>query len=76
MVFESHRTVGVSGPVPRTESPASTSTMIGWLLSLVDGWHDRAERRRSHERIDEHLMRDIGLTPIDITVLALKTGMR
>jgi len=76
MVFESQQTVGPSGTAPQTEKSASASTMAGCLLSLFARWQDQAERRRSYERINEHLMRDIGMTPVDMTVLALKAGMR
>jgi uncharacterized protein YjiS (DUF1127 family) len=77
MAFESHRTVGVSGAALRTETRGSISTMVGCLLSLFAGWQGRAVGRcRTHERINDHLMRDIGLMPVDIAVLALKTGMR
>ena len=76
MVFESQRMVGLSGHASRTEISASISTMVGRLLGLFEDWQDRAERRRGYEGINEHLMRDIGMTPVDITVLALRAGMR
>jgi uncharacterized protein YjiS (DUF1127 family) len=70
MAFESHRTVGLGGGALRAETRASTSTMVGCLLSLFAGWQDRAVgRRRGYERINDHLMRDIGLMPVDIAAL-------
>jgi uncharacterized protein YjiS (DUF1127 family) len=57
------RTTFTSAPVPARQS----FPFISWLRSrLLARWYDRHLQRRDLSEIDDHLLRDLGLTPEDV----------
>jgi uncharacterized protein YjiS (DUF1127 family) len=46
------------------------------LVSLLAVWHARWKSRRFLHRLPDHLLRDIGLTPDDVTREAVKPFWR
>ena len=68
--IELHGTIGAGFADRRAGSTASSASIVGRLFALLAEWQERIERRRSYERIDAHLMQDIGLTPVDMIAAA------
>ena len=56
-------TASTSAPLP---SRRSFSFVTWFRLRLLARWHDRHVRRLDLAEIDDHLLRDLGLTPEDV----------
>jgi uncharacterized protein YjiS (DUF1127 family) len=56
-------------PVPNyveSQRVAVFFAAIGRILHTLRVWSKRAESRRAHAMLSDHLLRDIGLTPADV----------
>lgn len=56
-------TASTSAPLP---SRRSFSFVTWFRLRLLARWHDRHVQRLDLAEIDDHLLRDLGLTPEDV----------
>ncbi|TPM35584.1 DUF1127 domain-containing protein [Mesorhizobium sp. B2-3-4] len=57
------RTASAPAPLPRRQS----FPVVTWIRSrLLTRWHDRYRQRCDLREIDDHLLRDIGLTRQDV----------
>jgi uncharacterized protein YjiS (DUF1127 family) len=65
----SHRTARSFGGASRATAPAILSTI---LAAALDAWHVlgvwawRSDQRRRLERLDDHILRDVGLTRAEV----------
>jgi uncharacterized protein YjiS (DUF1127 family) len=48
---------------PMVTPPASSSLILGWIVTTLREWRHRRVGRRELARLDERALRDIGLDP-------------
>jgi len=70
MVTEWSRQPGFAAHAPSSEARHAATSGLARLFDLVRFWRGGVEWRRSYGPIDDHLLRDIGLTRADIGLIA------
>jgi uncharacterized protein YjiS (DUF1127 family) len=70
MVSEWDRRSRLAAFGPRPASGGATSSMLSRLFGCIGFWRGTANRRLAVEPLDDHLLRDIGLTRSDINLLS------
>lgn len=45
---------------------AAAASLPGRFFSLFMGWQERAEQRRTLQQLDDHMLRDLGLSRADV----------
>jgi uncharacterized protein YjiS (DUF1127 family) len=58
--IELHRTPSVLSGV------RAFAELVGGALTLAYGWHERIRQRHALARLDDRILRDIGLSPADV----------
>ena len=63
-------TTGIAGGLPMRDLPVSQSWLaplsVAWLVDMMMDWRERARQRRLLARMDQHMLRDIGLSLADV----------
>ena len=70
MVTVWDRTAGSGAPAPRAGSFRETPSGLSRLFALLCFWRVGDERRLVAERLDDHLLRDIGLTRTEFNLMS------
>jgi len=70
MVSEWDRRARVAAFGPRPAAAGATASLLSRLFSCIGFWRATAGRRLAAEPLDDHLLRDIGLTRSDINLLS------
>ena len=70
MVSEWDRRARLAAFGPHPSAGAATASLVSRLLGLVGFGRAAADRRIAPEPLDDHLLRDIGLTRSDINLLS------
>ncbi len=58
--------IGFTAQAVRPTAAIGGSGLVARLLTTLLGWSARARERRSLYRLDDHLLKDIGLTRADV----------
>ena len=70
MVTEGYRTAGSGARAPRAGSVRETPSGLSRLFAFMCFWRVGEERGPTEERLDDHLLRDIGLTRTDLNLVS------
>ena len=70
MVTEWDRTAGLGARAPRTGLDRATPYGVSRLFAFICFWRVGTERRLAAERLDDHLLRDIGLTRTEFNLMS------
>ena len=70
MVTEWDRMARPGARAPRAALGRATPSGLSRLFAWVCFWRVGAERRLSAERLDDHLLRDIGLTRTEFNLMS------
>jgi len=70
MVTEGYRTAGSGARAPRAGSVRETPSGLSRLFAFMCFWRVGEERRLAAERLDDHLLRDIGLTRTEFNLMS------
>ena len=70
MVTDWDRTAGSGARARRAGSVRSTRSGLSRLLGFLCFWRVGEDRRLAAERLDDHILRDIGLTRTEFNLLS------
>ena len=70
MVTVWDRTAGAGARAPRAGSARATPSGLSRLIALLCFWRVGEERRLAAERLDDHLLRDIGMSRTEFNLLS------
>ena len=70
MVTVWDRTAGAGAGARRPGSARATPSGLSRLFALLCFWRVGEERRLAAERLDDHLLRDIGLTRTEFNLMS------
>ena len=70
MVTEWDRTAGSAAQAPRAGLVRATPTGLPRLFAFMCFWRVGEARRLAAERLDDHLLRDIGLTRTEFNLMS------
>lgn len=54
------------GPLARPTGRATLVARLALVLEILDGWLERRRQRLALQELDDHLLKDLGLTRADV----------